>query len=77
MDTNSGGSLNPKQVTRDWAAALFRDGHLSLVRSARMAEMGTAQFASHASRLGIEVIRLDSAEATQDIDTLDEWPASS
>ena len=77
MDTNNGGSLNRKQVTRDWATALFRDGHLSLVRSAHGAEMATAQFASHVSRLGIAVVWLSNVETTLDMDTLDEWMASS
>jgi len=35
-----------------WATALFRDGELSLARAARVAEMDTAAFISHLSRLG-------------------------
>ena len=77
MGINSGGLLDAKGVKPALATALFRDGHLSLVRSARLADMPTTQFASHVSRLGIEVVRLSSTEATQDMDTLEEWLTSS
>ena len=59
------------------ATALFRDGHLSLVRSARLAGMRAAEFAAHVSRLGIAVVRLDERETARDLDTLDEWRATS
>lgn len=59
------------------ATALFRDGHLSLVRSARLAEMPVALFVAHVSRLGIPVIRLDAKETIRDMETLDQWLASS
>ncbi len=73
----SAGVLREKGVRPALATALFRDGHLSLVRAARLAEMSVSQFVSHVSRLGIPVVKLDGAEAEQDMDTLDEWLASS
>jgi predicted HTH domain antitoxin len=73
----SAGVLSAEGVRPALATALFRDGHLSLVRSARLAQMPVSQFASHVSRLGIAVVRLSAAEANRDMDTLDEWLASS
>jgi predicted HTH domain antitoxin len=71
------GMLEAKGVKPALATALFRDGHLSLARSARLADMTVAQFAAHVSRLGIPVVRLGADEARRDMDTLDEWLASS
>jgi len=59
------------------ATALFRDGHLSLVRSAKLANMPVSQFAAHVSRLGIAVIALDASETARDMDTLEQWLATS
>jgi predicted HTH domain antitoxin len=56
---------------------LFRDGHLSLARSARLAQMSVAAFIAHLSRLGIPAVKLDAREAEADMDTLDQWLASS
>ena len=47
------------------------------MRAAHLAEMSVPRFVSHVSRLGIPVVKMDGAEASQDIDTLDEWLASS
>ncbi len=71
------GVLEGKGVRPALATALFRDGHLSLTRSARVAEMTVGEFASHVSRLGIPVVKLDALEAAEDMDTLEEWLASS
>jgi predicted HTH domain antitoxin len=71
------GVLSEKGVRPALATALFRDGHLSLVRAAALAEMTVSAFVSHVSRLGISVVKLDSAEAAMDMETLDEWLASS
>lgn len=73
----SAGVLGTKGVRPALATALFRDGHLSLARAAGLAEMSVSQFVSHVSRLGIAVINLDATQALQDMDTLDEWLASS
>ncbi len=59
------------------ATALFRDGGLSLARSARLAQMPLATFITHVSRLGIAVVDHDAADVNRDMQTLDEWLASS
>jgi predicted HTH domain antitoxin len=56
---------------------LFRDGHLSLARAARLAELSLGQFVSHLSRLGIPVVTGDAQDARQDMDTLEQWLALS
>ena len=42
-----------------------------------MAQMPLADFITHVSRLGIPVITHDAQEATRDMDTLDQWLATS
>ncbi len=59
------------------ATALFKDGHLSLARSAALAQMSAPDFARHVSRLGIAVVSLSAEETARDMDTLEEWLASS
>lgn len=71
------GVLEARGVRPALATALFRDGALSLARAASLAGMSLGEFVSHVSRLGIPVVALDAAEARQDMDTLDEWLASS
>ena len=71
------GVLDASGVRPALATALFRDGNLSLTRSAHLAGMHVSEFASHVSRLGIPVVRLEGGEAAQDMETLDEWLASS
>lgn len=77
VGVEAAGVLEVSGVRPALATALFRDGHLSLVRSAKLAAMPVAQFAAHVSRLGIAVVRLDAQEASRDMDTLDAWLASS
>lgn len=72
-----GGLLQAPGVKAALATALFRDGELSLVRAARVAEMDVTSFISHLSRLGIPAIRLSAAETESDLDTLDQWLQSS
>ena len=74
---NLAGVLDARGVKPALATALFRDGHLSLARAARLAEMPLGEFVAHVSRLGITVVRLDADEAARDLDTLDAWLASS
>lgn len=69
--------LNMPGVRTALATALFRDGELSLARAAKVAETTLADFIAHVSRLGIPVINQSAAETDQDMDTLDEWLASS
>jgi predicted HTH domain antitoxin len=77
VGVESSGVLGAAGVRPALATALFRDGHLSLTRAARLAAMSVADFAAHLSRLGIPVVRLDAAETARDLDTLDAWLASS
>lgn len=71
------GALDLPGVRAALATALFRDGHLALARAARVAQMPMAAFMAQLSRLGIPVVQLTAAEATRDLDTLDQWLASS
>lgn len=60
-------------VRKALATALFKDGELSLARSAKLADMPLADFIAHVSRLGIAVINQTDEDVRQDIDTLDQW----
>ena len=73
----STGALELPGVRAALATALFRDGHLALARAARVAQMPLAAFVAHVSRLGIPVVRLTADETARDLETLDEWLASS
>lgn len=70
------GILDQSGVRTALAIALFRDGNLSLARSARLAAIPLAAFITHLSRLKIPVICLDAEETSLDLDTLEEWLAS-
>jgi predicted HTH domain antitoxin len=71
------GVLDASGVKPALATALFRDGNLSLARAARLADMSLSAFISHVSRLGIPVVDLDADHAKRDMETLEEWLASS
>ena len=73
----SGKLLSEAGMRAALASALFRDGGLSLVRSARMAQMPLASFIAHVSRLGIPVVTHDASEVARDMETLDQWLAAS
>jgi len=77
VGVESVGLTDSAGVKEALATALFRDGHLSLARSARLAQMSVAAFIAHLSRLGIPAVKLDAREAEADMDTLDQWLASS
>lgn len=62
-------------VRQALATALFKDGELSLARSAKLADMPLADFITHLSRLGIAAINQTAEEVQQDMDTLDQWLA--
>jgi len=68
-----GGVLQAPGVRAALATALFRDGELSLVRSARVAEMDVSSFIRHLGCLGIPAIRLTAAETNADLDTPEQW----
>jgi predicted HTH domain antitoxin len=55
------------------ATALFKDGDLSLARSAKLADMPLTGFIAHVSRLGIPVINQTADEVREDMDTLEQW----
>ncbi len=76
VDLESSAMLEMKGVRAALATALFRDGHLSLTRSARLAETPVSVFIAHVSRLGIPVIRLDADETLREMETLEQWLAS-
>ncbi len=59
------------------ATALFKDGHLSLGRSARLANMGLPAFVQHLSRLGIAAVSGTAEEVNHDMESLDAWIDSS
>lgn len=71
------GVMDEAGVRPALATALFRDGNLSLARAARLADMSVSELATHLSRLRIPVIALNADEAERDMETLDEWLASS
>jgi len=60
-------------VRKALATALFKDGDLSLARSAKLAEMSLAGFIAHISRLGIPVINQAAEEVQEDMETLQQW----
>ena len=73
----STGALDLAGVRAALATALFRDGHLSLARAARVAQMPLPGFIAHVSRLGIPVLEMSAVEVERDLETLDQWLASS
>jgi len=60
-------------VRKALATALFKDGDLSLARSAKLADMPLADFIAHVSRLGIPVIDQTAEDVREDMDTLEQW----
>ena len=73
LGLKSTGALDVKGVRAALATALFRDGH----RAGRVAQMPMRAFMAHVSRLGIPVVELSARETERDMDTLDQWLASS
>ena len=73
VGVNTGNVIDMPGVRKAMATALFKDGELSLARSAKLAKMASADFIEHISRLGIPVINQTAEEVQQDMDTLDQW----
>ena len=71
------GLLEMPGVRLALAAALFKDGSLSLARAAKLAEAPLPDFMQHLSRLGIAVIQGSAKEVKKDVETLEAWLASS
>jgi predicted HTH domain antitoxin len=59
------------------ATELFKCGHLSLGRAARVANKPLVDFMKHLSSRGIPVIRGKAREVREDLKTSDKWRASS
>jgi predicted HTH domain antitoxin len=60
--------LSQPDVKLALATELFRCGHLSLGRAARLAEMAVVDFMRHLSARGIPVIRSTADEAKADLE---------
>ena len=71
------GALDMAGVRTALATALFKEGELALSRAAAVADMTLSDFISHLSRLGISVIRQKATEVNEDMESLDQWLASS
>ncbi len=69
------GTVEPGGTRSALATALFRDGGLSLARSAKLANMSLSAFITHVSRLGIAVVDQTPPEYLSDMETLDRWLA--
>ena len=75
-DVRAAGGMAAPHVQRAMAAALFRDGGLSLVQSAKLAQCSLAEFIAYLSLHGIAVVNLTGGEMQQDFKTLDAWLAA-
>jgi predicted HTH domain antitoxin len=73
VGVNTTNVIDMPGVRKAMATALFKDGELSLARSAKLAKMALVDFIAHISRLGIPVINQNAEEVMQDLDTLDHW----
>ena len=69
--------LDDEEVRRALALSLFQSGGLSLGRAARVACLDPSSFISYLSSRGVSVVDEESAEEEADLETLDEWLASS
>jgi Uncharacterised protein family (UPF0175) len=63
----------PEKVA--FATALFKDGSLSLTRSAKVAGMPLPAFMRHLSRSNVPVIQSNAHEVKKDVETLEAWLA--
>jgi hypothetical protein len=57
--------------------ALYKDGVMPLGRSARVARVSVSAMTSHLFRLGVPVAGADPIDHRPDMQTLDQWLASS
>lgn len=69
--------LNEPDVKLAIATELFRCGHLSLGRAARLAGMPIVEFMRHLSARGVPIIKGTAKDAQKDLETLNKWRASS
>ncbi len=73
VGVNTGNIIDMPGVRKAMATALFKDGELSIARSAKLAKMALSDFIEHISRLGIPIINQTAQEVDQDMDTLEQW----
>lgn len=73
VGVNTNNIIDMPGVRKAMATALFKEGELSIARSAKLANMALTDFIEHISRLGIPVINQTAAEVQQDMDTLEQW----
>ena len=73
VGVDTGNIIDMPGVRKAMATALFKDGELSIARSAKLAKMALADFIEHISRLGIPIINQTAEEVDQDMDTLEQW----
>jgi len=69
--------LKEPDVKLALATELFRCGHLSLGRAARLANLPIVAFMRHLSTRGIPVIQGTAEETKADLQALNKWTASS
>jgi predicted HTH domain antitoxin len=69
--------LSHPDVKLALATELFRGGHLSLGRAARLAGLAIIDFMRHLSDRRIPVIRSTARQATAELQVLKKWLASS
>ena len=72
---NSAGGMDAPHVQRAMAAALFKDGGLSLVRAAKLAQSSIPEFLRYLALNNIPVIDMTEEEIQQEFKTLDAWLA--
>jgi predicted HTH domain antitoxin len=73
VGVNTSDIIDMPGVRKAMETALFKDGELSIARSAKLAKMALADFIEHISRLGIPIINQTAEEVGQDMDTLEQW----
>jgi predicted HTH domain antitoxin len=71
------GILSESGVRRALATALFKDGHLSLGRAAKLANMPLGEFIPFLGRQGIPAITGTADDVRRDLEALRRWDKSS
>jgi predicted HTH domain antitoxin len=74
-EVNSAGGMDAPHVQRAMAAALFKDGGLSLVRAAKLAQCTLPEFLRYLALNNIPVIDMTEEEFDREIKTMDAWLA--
>jgi predicted HTH domain antitoxin len=74
-EVNRAGGMDAPHVQRAMAAALFKDGGLSLVRAAKLAQCTLPEFLRYLALCNIPVIDMTEDELAQEFKTLDAWMA--